>query len=202
MEEDLTRSHFKEEEDMKICFVDVETTGLDPKVHAIIQLSGSIQKGDLVDEFDYRLKPFKGDMLSPSTTAVHGYTKEDIEKFPESIESYNKFIKLLDSTVNKYDKKDKLFLAAFNATFDDGFLRRLFEKCGNKFYGSYFWWPPLDVAILAAEYLKETRHTMPDFKLSTVYATIFGTPFIDAHDALADIKATREIYLKVAGRCE
>jgi len=35
---------------MKLCFVDVETTGVDPKIHALIQLSGclSINQGSVV----------------------------------------------------------------------------------------------------------------------------------------------------------
>lgn len=51
---------------------------------------------------------------------------------------------------------------------------------------------------LAAEYIGDNRVGMPDFKQGSV-ATKLGIEYVEAdlHDALVDIRLTREIYYKL-----
>ena len=49
----------------------------------------------------------------------------------------------------------------------------------------------------AAFHLMGRRPFMKNFKLITVYEELMGKPMVDAHDALADIRATREILNKI-----
>ena len=46
---------------------------------------------------------------------------------------------------------------------------------------------------LAAWAMVGKRFTLPDFRLVTVYEAVMGKPLEEAHDALIDIKATREL---------
>jgi DNA polymerase III alpha subunit (gram-positive type) len=171
---------------MKHCYIDVETTGLIPGIHSVIQL-GAIIDGK---EHSFNMQPFDGAKIEASALAVNGITPDILSTYPTYRESVSKFQRLLDNTVSKFDKQDKMIFLAYNAPFDEGFIRKII----GKYYGSYFWWPAVDVAVVAMLHLKEHRHKMPDFKLATVYETIMGKPLEEAHDAMADIRATKEIY--------
>ena len=106
---------------------------------------------------------------------------------------------MLGKYVDKYDRTDKFFLAGYNnASFDDNFFRAWFRQNGDEYFGSWFWGNSLDVMVLASQYFAEERHTMKDFKLSTV-ARQCGVEVCEEslHDALYDIRLTMEVYKKV-----
>ena len=77
------------------------------------------------------------------------------------------------------------------------FLRGWFDRNNESYFGSWFYFPPLDVMQIAAFQLLGKRHLMPNFQLTSVYEEIIGEPMIDAHDALVDIKATRILLNKI-----
>jgi DNA polymerase-3 subunit epsilon len=99
--------------------------------------------------------------------------------------------------VDKYNKKDKFFLIGYNIGFDDSFMREMWRRNKDVYYGSWFWWPPIDVAVLACHYLKGERHRLENFKLSTLAEYLNIKREGNAHDALSDIHITREIYKRV-----
>lgn len=190
---------------LKLLFVDVETTGTDPAKHGIIQLSGCVLLASrealiLNDDaiFNFKMKPFPGDIIEDSALKINGISREslmnDSERM-EGIEAQRQFTSLLYRYVDKYKKTDKFFFVGFSATFDDNFCRALFNKCGDKYYGSLICWPPIDVAAMAALKLGEKRLFMPNFKLATVAAAC-GIP-VDpqkTHDAMYDIDLTVKIF--------
>ena len=47
---------------------------------------------------------------------------------------------------------------------------------------------------LAGMRLMATRPFMPNFQLSTVYKALTGKDLEDAHNAMADVRATKEIF--------
>ncbi len=181
----------------KLCFIDVETTGTDPKLHAITQLAGVIvcplHKGNGY-EFNYKIKPHDSAVIDSAALLATGQSLEEFATYDAPSKVLCDFTRTLDTVVDKFDKRDKLFFVGYNAHFDDGFLRSFFLRQGHKFYGSYFWWPPIDVAMMAMLFLRRRRHLMPQFNLSTVYEEIMGKPMNMAHDALQDIKQTKELY--------
>lgn len=76
----------------------------------------------------------------------------------------------------------------------------LFDLEGNRFFGSYFWPDSLDAMVLASEYLKDIRHTMPSFKLHRVAKTLgIETEEDERHSALYDAAITRKVYRVVTG---
>jgi len=189
----------RSEDNMKYIFCDLETTGTNPEKHGIIQLSGIVEvNGEVVDEFNYKIQPFPGQMISPEALTVNGITVEQIKTFTKPAVVYGEFIAMLGKHVDKFNKKDKFFLVGYNSgAFDDPFLRQFFVNNEDTYYGSWFWWPTIDIAPFASEFLKEHRSSFPDFKLSTVAKAIGIEVGGDLHDAMYDAKLVRSVYKKL-----
>jgi len=182
---------------IKKIFYDVETTGLDSVSNGIHQLSGCIEiDGNVVEWFNFNVRPFQTDIIDLEAIKISNVSVEKIMSYEEPQIMHKKFITLLSKHVNKYDKKDKLFLIGYNnSRFDDQFLRSWFGKNNDKFYGSWFWPNTIDVMSLASNFLVNDRLNMENFKLKTV-AKEFGLNVDESklHDALYDIELTRGIY--------
>lgn len=187
---------------MKQIFLDVETAGLDKTKHTIIQLSGLIEiDGEVVEEFDWKIKPFPGTFVSKPSLQINNISFEDLKTFPPPEEIYQKFVTLLSKYADKYCREDKFFLIGYNSKFDEEFLRNFFERNGDEYFSSWFWWPSIDVAQIAALLLKEERHKFQNFKLETL-ARHFGIfPEGEFHNSLSDSKVTRSLYKILLGEC-
>lgn len=186
---------------MKILFFDCETTGLDPKVNAIHQLTGCLEiDGEAVFEFDYHIQPWEGAVIEPEALAVgKGVSVEQIMAYDLPATVYANFVTNLDKYCDRFNKKDKIFLCGYNsASFDNGFLRAMFERNYNKYFGSYFWNSPLDVFVMASFKLMKVRQYMPNFQQATV-AKALSIEVDDEklHDSSYDLWVLREIYKKL-----
>lgn len=188
---------------MKLLFFDIETTGVMHWRNGIHQISGCIEiDGEVQEYFDYRVCPNPSCTISDEALAVSNLTKDIVLSYPPMKEVYDHFVGMLGKYVDKYDKSDKFFLVGYNnASFDNQFLRAFFVQNGDNYFGSWFWSSSLDVMILAGEYLKDRRHLMVDFKLTTV-AKFLGIDVDETklHDAVYDINITREIYSIVTSK--
>jgi len=181
-----------------LCFLDVETTGTNPARHGIIQIGGviTVQEGGGIrdlEEFSFDVAPYPADEIEDEALLVTGVTREQLKGFMAATAAHRSLTGVFEKHCDKYDKTDKMIFVGFNAPFDYGFLRRWFEKAGDKYFGSWFWYPPVDVMCLAMLRLVPVRHEMTDFKLATVAARL-GVPFKNAHQALADVRATKAIF--------
>jgi DNA polymerase III subunit epsilon len=190
---------------MKYIFLDTETTGTDPVKNGIIQLSGIIVVPDVLadgaeEKFDLKMQPFPADEIEDKALLVTGTTREELATRMLCFDGYKEFCRLLSRHISKFDRSDKAFMLGYNVGFDDSFLRQWFQKAGDKFFGSWFWWPPIDVAVLAAMKLRERRAELPDFKQGTV-AKALGIEVDDTrlHDALYDIGICRQIFNACTG---
>ncbi|MBW7995336.1 MAG: 3'-5' exonuclease [Candidatus Glassbacteria bacterium] len=187
---------------LKRLFCDCETSGLDNKKHAVLQIAGIVEiNGKVEEEFNLRAAPIDGDSCSAQALEVNGLTMEQIQAFPPAEGAYATFCSILEKYVNKFDRSDKLSFLAYNASFDADFIRQWFKKLNDNYFGSWFFNPPIDVMVLAAHHLEPERHKMPNFKLATV-AEYLGIEFSegDLHDALFDVKLCREIYLRLSSK--
>lgn len=184
--------------DLVMIFYDLETTGLKADRHGIHQLSGCVEiNGEVVEEFNLRMHPREGVEYDPAALLVGGRTQAQIEAEKPQDVVFKDFKRMLEKYVDKYNTKDKIWLAGYNNRgFDDIFLRRWFEDNGDKYFGSWFWPDTIDILVLAADYLKgHRRRMMPNFKLRSVAAAL-GL-WVDEerlHDAQYDIDLTRQIY--------
>jgi DNA polymerase III alpha subunit (gram-positive type) len=186
----------------KFCFVDVETTGTSHSKNGVIQIGGIICRNEAgalsdVEEFELNVAPYPADLIEDEALAVSGMTREQIGAFDPPAVVHTRLIAILEKHCKKFDKKDKMIFLGYNAPFDYGFLRKWFDKAGDKYFGSWFWHPPVDVMSLAALKLVGMRPDMPDFRLGTV-AMKLGITVVQAHSALVDARATKEIFLKVS----
>lgn len=185
---------------VKVLYFDLETTGVKFWRNGIHQIAGILEvNGEVVEEFDLRVCPFGRAEIEDSALQVAGVTREQIMQYAPMREVYLYFTELLSKHCNKYNKTDKIYLCGYNnASFDNPFLRAWFVQNGDNYFGSWFWSAPLDVMILAADYLRGLRAEMEDFKLKTV-AKKLGIEVEESklHDALYDIRITKQIYDKI-----
>jgi DNA polymerase-3 subunit epsilon len=182
----------------KLVFVDIETTGTDSKKHGIVQISGMVEvDGSIKQDFDLKVAPFPEDEIDPAALEVIGRSEDDLWAGVNPQAAHSSIVATLGRYVDKFNRMDKFDIVGFGVTFDDQFLRDWFRMCGDIYYGSFFRWPPIDVAVLAANKLIGKRGAS-DFKLATV-AEMFGIEVdrFRTHDAMYDIEITRELYQKV-----
>lgn len=185
---------------IKRCFLDTETTGLNPKENGILEIGFIIEVGDHIEEFTIECSPFKNDIIVDKALEVNRISKENLFKRKPPKEAYNEFVGILSQHIDRYNKRDKFFFFAYNAPFDYNFLREFFIKNNDNYFGSYFFYPAIDVAVLAAMHLQDERHRMSSFKLTAV-APVLGIDINieEAHGALYDAKTMRSIYYKTVG---
>jgi len=109
-------------------------------------------------------------------------------------ELYQQAKAFLDKRIAARNPNDKAIFAAYNAPFDARFMRALWEKHGDKYYGSYFESANLD--ILATVALARKNGVLPKLvnNQQETVAKHLGIEF-NAHSAIEDIKAGRQIQM-------
>jgi len=177
----------------KVLWIDTETTGTDPKKNAMIQLAYIVEiGGGIIEEGDFLIKPFSGAKIEKKALDINNRAEEEILQFPDLAIVIKEFKKVLAKYVNKFNKLDKFVLAGYNVSFDEQFLRAAFERTKDKYFGSWFFWPKREVASYVSEHIAEQTLRLLNYKLETL-CEHFEIP-IEAHDALNDIRATRDLY--------
>jgi|WetSurMetagenome_2_1015567.scaffolds.fasta_scaffold05374_6 DNA polymerase III subunit epsilon len=182
---------------MKLVYIDTETTGTDTKHCAITQLAGTILADGKSEDFNFFMKPFESALITDEALIVQKKTKEEIMSYPSDKKVFVDFTALLGKYVDRYEKSDKFFFIGYNSRFDSDMIRNWFERNGDKYYGSWFWMPDIDVMALAARALMNVRSTLPNFRLETVAKYLFPNDLEiknpEFHDARYDILMTRKI---------
>ncbi len=180
----------------KAFWFDVETTGFSSTKNDIYQLAYLIDiEGGIVLKRNLFLAPTRPENIQKKALEIGGKTEEEIMAYPPVREGYEILLSDMDAWVEKFDKGDKFYPGGYNVSFDMRFLSALFKSMGNNFFGSYFNGINLDpLSTLRTLHYKENLE-LENMKLPTV-AKYFGIE-LDAHNALSDVEATREIFLKL-----
>lgn len=180
----------------KLFYIDVETTGTNPQKHGLVQIAGIIEvDGEEKERINLLISPFEGDTIEAEALEVIGKDEELLWSYEQPREIYKQFIACMEKYVDRYDRSDKFHFIGYNSRFDDSFIRTWFRKLDDNYYGSWFYWPAIDVSNLAAVHLIDQRGSMPNFRLMTV-ADYLGID-VDAdkaHDALYDVEVTRKMH--------
>lgn len=190
-----------------LCAVDVETTGLDPKKHDIIQiavlpLDSNIQINKDYTPFDMKLRPERIDSVDAESLKI---SRQDLSTLlltgMDPITAGDllyEWFKKLDCAIGK-----KIIPLAHNWIFDSSFIR---EWLGELLFAEIFHWQYRDT-LIAANFINDRA----DFHNETVpypksglksMATRLGIEFPERchHDALADCVACAEVYRRLAIR--
>ena len=184
---------------MKLLFFDFETTGLDHRIHAPHELSIILEYGDKLIKKSFFFRPFKGALFTQKALEIGCVTIEQLKGYEKESNVFKELVSFLDEHIEKWNKQDKAMLIGFkNASFDDFWMRELFERNHNKFFGSYFRNATIDCSALAANHLRKRMHKMKNFKLVTV-AKELGIKVDEnkLHKADYDTELTRFIYRKI-----
>ena len=193
----------------KIIWIDTETTGTTEK-HGVIQFTAKVVVNNTaLDSIDMKIQPFKEDLISDEALEVNKITREELfssERFTPQ-QAYKAIIGICQKHIDKFDKKDKFIWKGFNSRFDMDMTRALFTKCGDKYFGSWFWFPPADIMGLAMHLLQRERGKLIDFKQRTVWEYLH--PDLkdkykeeEWHDALFDVDRCMDIETALRSRIE
>ncbi len=184
-------------ENSKVIWIDVETTGLSAKKDQIIELAALYEDG--IDEnkskFHIFCKPPQKTDNWDFISDLTGITWEFLEENGVDEKTmYQKFKQWINQRVDSFNSFDKAIFAAYNAGFDNRFMRALFEKNSDKYFGSYFESANLD--ILATVAMARKNGILPQLKNNKqdTVANHLGIQF-KAHSAIEDIKAGRQVQL-------
>jgi DNA polymerase-3 subunit alpha (Gram-positive type) len=172
----------------RLAFIDLETTGLNPYNHEIIEIGCLIAKQNersewvTIDEFEFKVKPEHIETAEVGALRVNGYD-ESAWMFAHSLEEALKTLS---------QKCDGCVLVGQNISFDYSFLSYAF---GQKKIKDPFFYAKLDTISLAYMRFRKDE-TMTSFTLRELCERL-GIKNEKAHSALADIRATFEIFKRL-----
>lgn len=180
---------------MKTIWIDVETTGLDFEKCQIIELAALYENGKESDLFHKYCKPESRPDNFAEIEELTGISWSFLEDCGVSERQlYIDFVEFLSKKIDRYDRTDKALFAAFNADFDNQFLRELFKRNGDNYFGSWFHSARLDVfSTVAMAYRFEVLDVQPNNKNETIAKALDIQ--LTAHSAIEDIKASRQIQI-------
>lgn len=155
--------------------IDLETTGLNPKLDKIIEIGAvKVRDGKVTEEFGTFVNP--GRALSERITQLTGITNEDVQKAPYIEEILPAFMDFIGEDI----------LLGHNLIFDYSFVKKAavnqklsFEKQG------------IDTLRIARRFLTDLQSRNLGFLCSH-----YGI-FLMAHRACNDARATHELYQKL-----
>jgi len=171
-----------------LAFVDVETTGFSPEKNEIIEIACVIVKqndgalGDIVEEFEFKIRPERIEDADPGALAVNGYNEADWL-----------FAVSLEQAMATFAEKTKdCIFVAHNVAFDWSFVAKAFATTNveNKMF-----YAKIDtISYALAKLGKDPEVTR--YSLASLCER-FGITNDKAHTALADTRATVEVYRKL-----
>lgn len=173
-----------------LAFVDTETTGLDVERHEIIQIGCVLVGQDqateegytTIDEFEFKIKPERIEDADKTALRINGYNEADWV-----------FAYTLKEAMQLFaDKTKNAIIVGHNLPFDFAFLMKAFSTTGvqNKMH-----YHKLDTISIAYAKAKK-RDDINRFSLRSL-CEVFKIENKQAHTALADARATFELYKKL-----
>ena len=178
----------------KLLYIDTETTGLDPKRHGLTQVAALVViDGVEIDRINLDINPYTYKTFIPEIDSealqIQGKNRDEILKYGKSDYQFMKFVNEISSHLKE---EEKFQIVGYNTSFDIGFLKEWFIDNSSKI-SNYFTYKDLDVFALVKHLrIAKAMNDCENDKLETV-CEYYGIP-IDAHDAMNDIVATRELY--------
>lgn len=182
------------------CFFDVETSGFinkklgasDPKQAWIMQLAFILSDRDRIFVEFSSLITSEGRTCNPHAQKIHEISVEECDKGGMSEDN------ILNTVVHSFFTAD--LLVAHNYAFDIEMIDQLIWRSNTKWRGlkqiPFFCTMKETTALCKIPQPKwHGKFKWP--KLTELYQFLFNEEFVGAHDALADVRATRRCYYKL-----
>lgn len=169
-------------------FLDIETTGTDVLKHEIIEIGVVIAKeGDngqfkIIDQIDMKVQPTRIETAEPEALRINGYDPS-AWFFASS---------LTDAMKTLSDKCQGTVMIGQNVSFDWSFIAKAFAETGIP---DPFFYAKLDTLSMAFHMFKDVED-VNRFSLRALCEQ-FGVSNERAHTALADARATFEVFEKM-----
>jgi len=171
-----------------LAFVDIETTGFNVETQEIIEIGCVIvsQKegvlGDIIEEFELKIKPEKLENADPEALSINGYN-----------ESQWLFAMNLEQAMKVFSEKTKdCIFVAHNVAFDWSFIAKAFAITGVE---NQLFYHKIDTISFALGKLYNDP-TVTRYGLAALCEK-FGIENNKAHTALSDTRATVSVYRKL-----
>lgn len=184
----------------KLLWLDVESCGLDCTLHSIIQIAGVIDiDGEEKLRFNYNCKPHPDFEIDDDALRVNKISRKVMAGYPEIRDIYNQLKQDFRAFVDPFNREDKFIIAGQNIKFDLDMLSHFFVRQGDPYLGSFIDFKNrielMDITrgLQAMGFLRSDN-----IRLETMCKE-FGIK-INAHNALSDILATRELYYSILNR--
>ena len=184
----------------KTLWFDLETTGLNHETAAVVQMAALLEIDyEIVDEWTIDIRPHSKAKIDKSALSKYGATIEELQKRPHSDKQFNKIVTYLDSYVDRYDPLDKMIPAGFNVKFDLDFLSNFFKGKGDDYLFARLHASKLDVmgTVALARHLGLLDPNIVKGNKLENLCLYYKISLKNAHNALDDIRATRELFYKI-----
>lgn len=191
---------------MTLVFFDLETTGLNPRRHEVMQIAAAAVDEDLnvLEEFEVKVR-IRGTRVPKDVLLLTRYDPELWRRkaLPPRIAAlrFAQFLKRhATCTISGFGRRAPrraAQLVAHNASFDGPFLEAWAKRNRVRMPVMF---RTLCTLQRAEWYFAESGQRRPASLRLLSLAEHFGIPFTEqeAHDALADVRATVELYVKLA----
>jgi DNA polymerase-3 subunit epsilon len=183
---------------MKVLWLDTETTGLNSEKNGIIQLAVIIDiDGEEKFRKTYLMRP-TGRTAEDKALEVNGYTREQIAGFTPWEQVHKEFTDDLSQFVDKFNRDDKFILGGQNVEFDSRFIMSWFKSCGDNYWFSWVKAGAVIDTLPMVTFLQWCEKVpMLENRKNETLCKHFGIDLSNAHDAMADIEATRAVAVKM-----
>ena len=182
---------------MKVLYLVLGKTGLDPMKHGTVTLATIVEiDGEVHSKNEFRMAPFPADEFEPYILKRSGLTEEEVQAYPDPIPVFRgEFLPLLDNYIDLDDGNDKFIIAGNHVIFDIHFLERLFLRCEESTFGHYFDGQTVDLYSILHFFKFRRDFGLLNYKLQTV-AAYFEVPF-DSPTPMNKVTAIRGILRKI-----
>jgi DNA polymerase III subunit epsilon len=168
----------------RYCVVDLELSGLDPRVHEIVSFcaipvdDGRLRLAGSVHGLARPTRP-----LPEAAIRVHGIRAADLANAPPIAEAVRAILPVMSGRI----------LVAHHASIERAFLGRALRSAGVRMRG-----PVIDTAVLARLWIGERDGTVPARMTLGALAGACGLPAHSPHTAVGDTLTTAQLFIATA----
>jgi DNA polymerase-3 subunit epsilon len=173
---------------MKICILDLETTGLDASIHEIIEIGAvvfdSASPSTTTKELSLKVKPERLNVADPNALKINGFRLEDWADAIPLGQALLRLQMLCDA---------RSIFMAYNVTFDWAFIQQAYKTEAMRNPFNYH-------KLCLMTYAWSKMPSAKSLKLRDMCTLLGIAPEGNIHHALAGAKSAFEVYKKLTSQ--